>query len=81
MHAYRVTGDILYLDSARLVARFLLEDVLVLYDDGSERAIAYVLRKVDAVVLNNNALAGAFLIKLWKETGETELRKTARILP
>jgi len=80
MHAYRVTGNRLYLDNACSVARFLIEDLPVLYDDANERAIAYVLRKVDAVVLNNNALAGAFLIKLWKETGENELRKTAEKL-
>ncbi len=77
IHAYRVTKEEKYLEWARSVARFILNDIPVLLEDENELAIAYVLRKVDAVVLNNNALAGAFLIKLWKETGDEELRTTA----
>ena len=80
LHAYRITRHKVYLDSAQSVARFLLDEVPVLYEDDNERAIAYVLRKVDAVVLNNNALVGAFLIKLRKETGDNKLRETAEKL-
>jgi rhamnogalacturonyl hydrolase YesR len=36
-------------------------------------AIAYVLRKVDAVVLNNQVLAGALLVKIWRHTKEDHL--------
>ena len=77
IHAYRVTGDRKYLDSATSVARFILENVPVLYDDPEEMAIAYVLRKVSAVVLNNNVLAGAFLVKLWNETRNPEMLSVA----
>lgn len=80
IHAYRVTRKEKYLDSAQSVSRFIINDVPVLFEDDEQRAIAYVLKKVDAVVLNNNALAGAFLIKLWKETGNIELRAAAKKL-
>jgi len=55
------------------VAGFIIEDLPVLYESGNERAIAYVLRKVDAVVLNNQVLTGALLIKIWKHTQEDKL--------
>ncbi|MFC1607964.1 hypothetical protein ACFL47_08340 [Candidatus Latescibacterota bacterium] len=80
LHAYRVTKDESYLEQAQSVGRFITEDVPVLYSSDCELAIAYVLREVDAVVLNNNALAGAFLIKLWKETDDSGLRGTAERL-
>ena len=80
IHAYRVTGNREYLECANSVGRFILNDVPILYDNGDERAIAYVLRNVDAIVLNNNVLAGAFLIKLWKETRNDELRVVAEKL-
>ncbi|MCD6307967.1 MAG: hypothetical protein J7M24_03110 [Candidatus Latescibacteria bacterium] len=80
VHAWRVTKDERYLDAALSVGRFLTDSVPVLYENDEERAIAYVLGKVDAVVLNNNALAGALLAKLWKETGSPELLDSARKL-
>ncbi len=80
VHGYRVTGESRFLDAAMSVGRFILDDVPVLHDGADERAIAYVLRPVKAVVLNNNALAGAFLAKLWKETGEDRLLVNARRL-
>ncbi|MCE5249481.1 hypothetical protein LLG96_04590 [bacterium] len=80
IHAYRTSRREEYLECARSVARFILDDLPVLHENEDERAVAYVVRKVDAVVLNNNALAGAFLIKLWKETGDESLRSTAQKL-
>ena len=80
LHAYRVSKKAEYLERARSIARFILNDIPVLFENERERALAYVLRKVDAVVLNNNALAGAFLIKLWKETGDDALRAVAQKL-
>lgn len=78
--AHEVTGNSRYLIAARSVADFILLDLPVLYKSDEERAIAYVLREVDAVVLNNQVLAGAFLAKLWKHTGEPCLIDTARQL-
>lgn len=77
IHAYRVTGEKKYLDAAGSVADFIVKDLPVLHDSKNERAIAYVLRKVDAVVLNNQVLTGAFLVKVWKHTGEKLLKDIA----
>ncbi|GAI77327.1 unnamed protein product, partial [marine sediment metagenome] len=73
IHAYRVTQKEEYLNAACSVADFIVEDLPVLYDSKDELAIAYVLRKVDAIVLNNQVLAGAFLSKVWKHTGVGKL--------
>jgi rhamnogalacturonyl hydrolase YesR len=78
--AYETTGNNRYLSAARSVADFILLDLPVLYHSSDELAIAYVLREVDAVVLNNQVLAGAFLTKLWRHTGESRLIEAARRL-
>ena len=80
LHTYEITGNDRYLSAARSVADFILLDLPVLYHSDDERAIAYVLKEVDAVVLNNQVLAGAFLAKLWRHTGESSLIETARQL-
>lgn len=82
IHAYRVTGKKEYLDYAASVGRFILDDLPVLHENHDELAIAYVLRDVDAIVLNNQVLAGAFLIKLWKDLGQEdeEIKTSARKL-
>jgi rhamnogalacturonyl hydrolase YesR len=77
IHMYRVTQDEKYLRAARSVADFILDDLPVLHDSSGERAIAYVLGKVDAVVLNNQVLTGALLVKVWKHTKEDKLLETA----
>ncbi len=73
LHAHRLTASPAYLRAARSVAAFLLDDLPVLQESAHEMALAYVLRRVDAVVLNNQVLISAFLVKLWKQTGEKEL--------
>ncbi len=73
IHAYRITEKDKYLDAAISIADFITDDLPVLYDAENERAIAYVLRKVDGVVLNNQVLTGALLVKLWRHTGEDKL--------
>ena len=78
VHAYRITGKDKYLKAARSIADFITQDLPVLHDDENERAIAYVLRKVDGVVLNNQVLTGALLIKIWKHTGEDKLLEIAK---
>ncbi len=77
MHAYRMTENEKYLTAARSAAEFILKDLPVLYDASDERAIAYVLRKVDAIVLNNQVLIGALLVKIWKHTKENHLLNIA----
>ncbi len=70
IHAYRITGDQKYLRAACSVARFIVSDLPVLFESPDELAVAYVTREVDAVVLNNQVLTGAFLSKVWKHAGE-----------
>ena len=78
IHAYRLTKKEEYLKAACSVANFIANDLPVLHDTEDERAIAYVLREVDAIVLNNQVLTGAFLIKVWKETDDKNLQKISR---
>ncbi len=78
IHAYRITQNEKYLDAARSVGKFIVHDLPVVYDSQDERAIAYVLRKVGAVVLNNQVLTAALLVKIWKHTREAELLDVAR---
>lgn len=77
LHAYRATGNPKYLDAARSVANFIINDLPILHDSKNERAIAYVKRKVDAVVLNNQVLTGVYLVKIWKYTQEKTLLEIA----
>jgi rhamnogalacturonyl hydrolase YesR len=78
IHAYRITQNQKYLDAARSVGKFIVHDLPVVYDSQDERAIAYVLRKVGAVVLNNQVLTAALLVKIWKHTREAELLDIAK---
>jgi rhamnogalacturonyl hydrolase YesR len=78
IHAYRMTQNEKYLAAARSVGKFIVRDLPVIYEARNERAIAYVLRKVGAVVLNNQVLTAALLVKIWKHTREAELLDIAR---
>lgn len=78
IQAYRITGKGRYLEAACSVAGFMTEDLPVLFESDTERAISYVPTKGDVVVLNIQVLTGAFLAKVWKETGEEEFLEKAR---
>jgi rhamnogalacturonyl hydrolase YesR len=78
IHGYRLTEKEQYLKAACSVADFIINDLPVLHDTEDERAIAYVLREVNAIVLNNQILTGAFLIKVWKETADDKLGEIAQ---
>jgi rhamnogalacturonyl hydrolase YesR len=78
MHAYRTTHNQKYLEAARSVADFLIKDLPVAHETEDERAITYVLRKVQGLVVNSQVLTGAFLAKLWKHTGEAQLLEFAK---
>jgi len=73
IHAYRLLKNKAYLSVARDVADFIIKELPVLVDGEEETAIGYVLRPTNSIVLNINALAGAFLTKVWKHTQEREL--------
>ncbi len=76
IHAFRLTQHEPYLAAAQAVAEFIVHDLPVLHDTADERAIAYVLDPVKAVVLNNQVLTAAFLVKVWKHTGKDHLLKS-----
>jgi rhamnogalacturonyl hydrolase YesR len=69
-HACRLTSRPKYLEAVHSTAKFMVEDLPVLYESATERAVAYVLTNVTAVVLNNQVLTGAFLAKAWQLTGD-----------
>ena len=78
IHAYRLTRNKHYLAAARSIAEFIVRDLPVLHDTPDERAIAYVLEPVKAIVLNNQILTAAFLVKVWKHTEEDHLLAIAQ---
>jgi rhamnogalacturonyl hydrolase YesR len=80
VHAYRLLKDVKYLLVARDIANFVIKGLPVLFESRNEIAIGYVQGKSDSLVLNINALAGAFLAKVWKETKEQELLDLAKKL-
>jgi hypothetical protein len=78
VHAYRLLKNEKYLLVARDIANFIIKELPVLFESRNEMAIDYVQEKSDCVVLNINALAGAFLAKVWKQTQEQELLEFAK---
>ena len=64
--AYELSKDETYLKLAQNIAKFLLIDLPIIYEDDETKCVAYVPSKVSSIVLNINALVGAFLAKLWK---------------
>jgi hypothetical protein len=81
LHGYLVTGEERYLESACGTARFILNDLPVLYEDNATKCIGYVPRmRTQMQVININALAAAFLVRLHALTGEDELLAQAHRL-
>ena len=80
IHAFRLLQDPKYLQMARDVADFIMEELPVLFSSEDEMAIGYVMGEVNSVVLNINALAGAFLAKVWAHTREPELAQCSEKL-
>jgi rhamnogalacturonyl hydrolase YesR len=80
VHAYRLLKDEKYFLVAKEIANFIIKELPVLFESRSEMAIGYVQGKSDCVVLNINALAGAFLVKVWKHSQEQKLLEFAKKL-
>ncbi len=81
MRGYRVLGDKRYLDAARSAADFILNDLDVFFETETQKCIAYVPHiKRQFRVINDNALAGALLVKIGKMTGENALIRQAEKL-
>lgn len=79
LEAFEVTGAERYLDVARGVVRFLLEDLGSSVDTPEMRNIGYVPGNVWGV-LNINGIAASILGRVSSHTGEDRLRHEARRL-
>jgi rhamnogalacturonyl hydrolase YesR len=77
LFAYRLTGNEEYLKTARNIADFFISDLPVLFENENEKAIAYILNKQSNIVLNNQVLAGAYLVKVWRHTQEEILLQSS----
>ena len=80
IQAYRLLKHERYLLVARHVANFIIKELPVLFERTTELAVGYVPGRSDSMVLNINALAGAFLAKVWKHTEEKDLLEIAQKL-
>jgi hypothetical protein len=78
MHAYRITGDESYLQSLKSIANFIANDLPVLHENDTERAISYIQGSVDSVVLNVQVMSAALQAKLYRHTGDTAMLELAR---
>lgn len=75
---YRLTRDVKYLEAARGVGRFVLEDLPVLEETPYTKCIGYVPSGVRWCVVNINAVSAGFLSNLYRETGDKNLLDSAR---
>ena len=78
LHAYRVTGDERYLNDLQSIANFIVNDLPVLYENDTERAVSYIQGKVDSIILNVQVMSAAFLAKLYRHTGDTSMLELAK---
>ncbi|MBF0509573.1 MAG: hypothetical protein HQK57_11700 [Deltaproteobacteria bacterium] len=66
-----------YLDQARGVAEFVLNDLPVLLETETEKCLGYVPAGVSEKVININSMAAAFLAKLYVATNEPKYKDNA----
>ncbi|MFA5060542.1 MAG: hypothetical protein WC676_07950 [Candidatus Omnitrophota bacterium] len=78
IHAFRETRDRKYLDAACSVARFLTEDLPVIYEKGEERAISYIAQPINLIVINIQVLSAAFLTKIFWHKQDQKILDIAR---
>ena len=79
LEAYEVTQSSRYLDVARSVVDFMLQDLAVPIQTTEMRNIGYIPGSRWGV-LNINGLAATILIWVWQHTGEPRLQEEARRL-
>lgn len=78
VHGFNLTKDPKFVDALSSVSKFLTEDLPVLHEDQEQRAIAYILSKVDSVVLNNQVMSASLLCKIGLLCNHPELITLAR---
>lgn len=72
-----LTNERRFIDAAAASSRFLLMDLPQLEADEERLCIGYVPSPVRWKVININAVAAGFLIKLWRSIGDPELKSAA----
>jgi hypothetical protein len=75
--AYRATGEAALLEAARSAAEFMTRDLPVMYESATEQAVSYIPKETASIVLNVQAMSGAYLAKVAKETGERRYAEIA----
>jgi hypothetical protein len=74
LDGYETLGDGRYLDAARQAVRFLLEAPKTMFEDADRRCVSYVPDpRIDWIVMDVSALAGALTARLGAITGDSEL--------
>ncbi len=77
LKAFEVTDNQEYLEYAKRVANFLVEKLHKTTTQNGTIAFSYFEEEIPAIVINVQALIGAFLIKLWKYSNQKDYRKIA----
>lgn len=80
LHAYEVTGETRYLDTAASACDFLRRDLTVLHDSEDMLCLSYAPVPMTWVVMDTSALAGVVLAKVARHLDSQELRDDARRL-
>lgn len=77
-HFYKHDPQEKYLEILRSITKFITEDLPVLYEDETSRAISYLLSKVDFIALNNQVMSAALLVKINKYLCDDHIRLIAK---
>ncbi|MBL7076051.1 MAG: hypothetical protein ISS31_01140 [Kiritimatiellae bacterium] len=81
VRAFEVTGKTQYLDVAREIVRFVLDNPKRLEDTPEQLCLSYVpLEEMDWAVMDVSALSSSLCAQVARHTGDTDLRATARRL-
>ncbi len=66
-----------YLDIACSAADYIVQDLPVLYETGTQKCLGYVTAPVTEKVINVNSMAAAFLAKVYSATQDTRYKDQA----
>lgn len=81
VRAFEVTGEARYLDVAREIVSFVLDNPKRLEDTPEQLCLSYVpLEEIDWAVMDVSALSASLCAQVARHTGDGDLQKTARRL-
>lgn len=78
VRAYQITKKTEYLRALESLSRFITEDLKVLHETETERAVAYILTEVDNITLNVQAMSAGLLAKIWTLNKNQRLMEIAK---